>query len=356
MRILVVVCVGMLMACHSDPAELPFYGATTALNPGSEVRLTFSPGDRYGDLFHANDVAGAEDGRGIVFNYGPRSYQTNELTRLRCIGSHTCFAASRDPLDTCAGMLPRDGGSAYWEVCEMANGHTDSTDIIFGEAVNSSGQILYSELTGPSDIPVAIDSHTNLWLADPSDVRTRRNLPLMGEPSVANLFGAIQWSGANTFFAREERVFPDTDLVSPGAVVRGRIGPSGAVLSEIPGSFATNSYAAVEGGSAILVTDGSAVIRRLSVPEGAASVIGVLPLSQIGRSINISCGPQNCAVLASDSVPARLIIWRLDPRTGAANSLRSFNHTINAIAVSPASGRIVALEGANLFLLDLVVQ
>jgi hypothetical protein len=346
-----------LAACHSEPYGDNFYGAAGALVPGGETRLTFSPGDRYGRPFHAAAFGWAQDGIGIVYTYGPRSFQFGESTTLNCVGSHDCVPVSRDRLDTCAGMLPPTGGSAYWELCETRKPHTDSTDIIDAAAVDRHGQLLYAQLTGSWDLPVPVGFHGELWITDPTHPAGRRKLLAMYPATIpgGNWLNDVQWAGDDRFFARAGTWSTQFQNYSAGGVVSGRITPDGAVLTAIP-STGGNSYAVVEHGAALLTTLGTRMVWRVAVPDGATSVVGTIPAAADAATLGVSCGTDLCVVLSSDSTPKRWRLWRLDPATGEMSLLVSFDHAVAEAKISPASGRVVLLEGVNLYLLDLVVH
>lgn len=345
-------------ACHSEPFGNAFYGAEGGLAPGGETRLTYSSGDRYGRPFHATGFGWAQNGIGIVYTYGPRSFQFGESTTLNCVGAHTCVPVSRDALDTCAGMLPPDGGSAYWELCETRKPHTDSTDIIDAAAVNRQGQLVYAQLTGQWDLPVPVGFHGELWITDPTHPQGRRKLLSMypgGIPG-GNWLNELQWSGDNHFLARAGTWSASTQSYAPGPVVRGEITPDSAIVATVPGTGGTNSYTVIDGGSALLTTNGSRQVTRVSVTDGTTSAVGAIPDVAGAAALGVSCGGAACIVLSSDSTPTRWRLWQLDPVTGAISLLRSFDHPVTAAKLSPVSGRIVTLEGVNLYLLDLVVH
>jgi hypothetical protein len=348
----------VLIGCHSEPYGDAFYGAEGGLAPGSETRLTFSAGDRYGRPFHTAGFGWAQDGIGIVYTYGPRSFQFGGSTTLSCVGSHDCVPVSRDALDTCAGMLPPDGGSAYWELCETRKPHTDSTDIIDAAAVDRHGELVYAELTGQWGLPVPIGFHGELWISDPTHPQGRRKLVSMYPHVIpgGNWLDDVQWAGDNQFFARAGTWSAANQDYTVGPVVIGQITPDSAIVAEVPGTGGTTSYTMTEGGAALLTTNGSQQIARVSVASGATSVVGAIPDAARDSTLGVSCGGTACVVLSSDSTPTRWRLWRLDPVTGAISLLRSFDHPISAAKLSPVSGRVVTLEGVNLYMLDLVVH
>ena len=344
------------LACHSTPFETPADGAVGPF-PGTGGRLTFNPGDQYGHPFSAFAPSWAAGGSGILYTYSPRSYQAGESLVFRC-GRVLCALASRDSSDTCLAMLPPTGGSALWEMCETRPFHTDSNDVFSNATVNGTGQILYTEMTGPTTLPFPLGMHGELWLGSAGAFAPRQKLLTLYRDSLGidltstasvNWLSETTWSGSNTFLAIGGHLFPG-DSLRPRGLVLGTISATGATLSVVPGtaSDSISHFALINGGSAVLFIDSTAVIRRVDLTTGAVTVTATLGLSAAGRSLDISCRPDACIVLTRDGAWS---LWKLDLATGTLTLARSLAQPLTVAKLSPASGDVVALEGTNLYLL-----
>lgn len=347
--------VAVAVACHTEPIAPAFYGATGPFTPGSEARLTFNSGDKYHHPFSAYAPSWAAGGAGILYTFSPRPYQVGESLESSCSGSSICGLVSRDRLDTCMALLPPEGGSAYWQLCETRAFHTDSVDIFTAGAVNGAGQLLYVELTGPTNVPLPLGSHAELWLATPDDPAPRRQLMTLyhdrlgvDQTSGVNWLVETQWSSTSMFYAIGQHRTPLDDY-TPFGIVRGVITASGASVSVIPGTAGAKHYALVGGGSTILYVDGSASIGRIDVATGAATTAATLALGPGGTTLDISCRPDACVILTGSGG-----LWKLDVGSGTVTLVRTIAGATTA-KLSPVSGDVVALEGVNLYLITGVI-
>lgn len=362
-----VVLLALTVACHSDAFAPAFYGATGPLNAGPEARLTFNTGDQYGHPFQARVPSWAADGSGIVYTFSPRPHQIGESLELVCGGSG-CTFSSRDSQDTCLAMLPAQGGSAYWQMCETKPFHTDSSDIFASAAVSGTGRLLYIEMSGSTLLPFPLGLHAELWLGSSGNFAIRRQLMTLyhdhlgvdgTNPADVNWLSETTWLGTDEFLAIGGHLFPGIpDSLRPRGLVRGAISASGADVIVVPGTAADSiaHFALVDGGSAVLFVDSTAVIRRVVVASGSTSVVATLALSPTGKSLDIGCRPDACIVLTSDGSPRHWDLWKLDPASGALTLVRTFTHALTGAKLSPRSGDVVALEGDNLYFLANVLQ
>ena len=111
---------GLLAACsHSDPIAPSDPGPVGPFSEGSPARLTFSAAD---DRF-ANWT---DDGKGIFYSFQ---------------------APNRPDRDRCLGLLPGEGGTRRFEVCEHRGAFADSTDFFASGALSTDGKLLYIQAT-----------------------------------------------------------------------------------------------------------------------------------------------------------------------------------------------------------------
>ncbi|MES1259208.1 MAG: hypothetical protein ABUL71_01340 [Gemmatimonadota bacterium] len=357
----------VVAACHSDPFEPPRYGSDGAFAAGPAERLTFTPTNQDGVSFAASVPQWADGAAGIIYSFSPRPHQIGEATVLRCV--ITCVRVAADPRDQCVAMLPPTGGSAYWYLCEDRPFQTDSTNILTNATLNSAGELLYIEMTGRIDINAPLAHHADLWLGNPERIADRRHMltlyhDIVGRvdtsQSVINWVSEIQWSGTRAFYALGQLKvsgLPDSTI----AVVRGDIGASGATLSPIAATLrkAYTHMAVIEHGAAILVSDTTPVLRRVSLATGATTAFATMPIDTTGRALAISCRPDACALLTRDgpssSRPTHWDIWRIDLASAAITPLRSYSRAIGGSVLSPSSGDLVIVDGKDLFLLPKAV-
>jgi hypothetical protein len=260
-------------------------------------------------------------------------------------------------------MLPPTGGSAYWNLCETRPFHTDSLDIFSNAAVNSAGQMLYTEATGSTALPFPLGMHAELWLGNAGNFAPRQQLMTLyhdhlgvdeTSANAVNWLTETTWSGNGTFVAIGGHLFPGDSIRSRGLVL-GVISASGAVISIVPGTASDSiaHFGLVAGGSAVIFVDSTAVIRRVDLASGSTSVVATLSLSAAGKTLDISCRPDACVVLTKDGAWA---LWKLDVASGALTLVRSFSHALTVAKLSPTSGDVVALEGVNVYFLPNVLQ
>ena len=229
-----------------------------------------------------------------------------------------------------SGLLPPTGGSAYWNMCETRPFHTDSIDIFTAAALNSAGQMLYVEMSGPTTHPFPLSSHAELWLGGAGVFAPRQKLLTLyhdhlgidlDAPGDVNWLTETTWLGTNTFLAIGGHLFPG-DSIRPRGLVLGTITASGATISVVPGTAndSISHFGLISSGSAIVFVDSTAVIRRVDVASGATQVMATLPASA-GKTLDISCRPDACVVLTSDG--AQWGLWKLDLASGDADPAAS---------------------------------
>ncbi len=329
-----------------------YEGSAGPLTPGLEERLTYADTNEDGEPFRALQPTWAVDGSGILYSFSPRPYLPGEKKLAqRCILSHPCRAVAADPKDRCLAMLPPSGGSAYWNVCESRSGHSTTTDIIQAGAINRTGQLLYTESSAQALASLPYD----LWLATQGDPLNRRRLcSQVTEPSgVETICGVfdftdIQWTGTNTFVA-----------VTKSSITQGTITTDFVTLAAVPGTSGVAQYSLVDGARAavfIVANRADHAVRRVKMADGTVTVVGTLPLGPGGEILDVGCHSDVCVVLASGGgTPGTWNLWKMDLATGHSAIVRTFDHPIATAKLSPVSGDVVALEGANIYLLTGVI-
>ncbi|MGH7583729.1 MAG: hypothetical protein ACREL5_10940 [Gemmatimonadales bacterium] len=250
-------------------------------------------------------------------------------------------------------------------MCEIGKGHTDSTDILAASAVNAAGDLLYEELTGPTDYPVPIGHHAELWLASSFEPLVRRQLLTLYHdrlgvdqtaPGAVNWLSETVWADPTTFYSIGQHLHPDSSIDALG-IVRGAIGGNGATLSRIAGTTGATRFAVVDGGNSVIWIDGSLSVNETGTGDGTQRVIATIPPGSNGRLLDIGCRSMVCVLLTSERASddaSEWSLWRLELATGQLQKVRSYSHSLRLAQVSPVSGAVVALEGPNLFLLDSV--
>jgi hypothetical protein len=226
-------------------------------------------------------------------------------------------------------------------------------DKIVAGDVDADGRVLYTEASGPASQQFAPDGppgeYGDLWLATgPTRVRGEvcrfyaREATLPPAPSCnAGDLRDIHWTGHATFVA-----------LSGSGIVRGEISASGATFTGVPGGVNVTNYALIAGGTAAIVVSGNLTVYRVSFADGATVAVATLPPTAGSALLDVGCHPDLCVVLANGGgTLGGSSLWRVDLVTGAATLARAFDHRIDAAKLSPVSGDVVALEGANLYLL-----
>ncbi len=359
------------LSCHSEPFGNPFIGAIGPLVPGLEERLTYADTNEDGAPFQATAPHWAADGSGIIYSFSPRPYLPGETkVGLRCVTFRPCRPAAADPADTCLAMLPPTGGSAYWNVCESRSGHSNVDDYIAAGDINSAGQLLYTEqtaMTAPQQFtaPSPPVAYADLWLAVPTSP-SRPELcqfsanadPASSLPQApacgVGVLTAIQWLGTSTFAAQA------------GPIVLGTITANGVSFAAVPGTGGATAYAVVDGGRGAIFISGDSLIRHVTFADGTMTVVATLstdPASVsstntmtaypagVGQLLDVGCHPDVCIVLTNGGGTWNL--WKVDRATGSSAIVRTFTHELYAAKLSPTSGDVVALEGANTFLMTI---
>ncbi len=172
-------------------------------------------------------------------------------------------------------VATRAGGSAFCGTSsETEATHTDSVDILTEGALNSAGQLLYVEMTGPLSLSPPNGFHAELWLGDPQRLPARRRLLTLYRDhlgvvditaGVINWLHEIQWSGTQDFFAIGE-LKRAAGADSALGIVHGTITAGGAALSVVAGGTGPNirHFALIPGGTALVYVDTTCVGARAS--------------------------------------------------------------------------------------------
>ncbi len=288
--------------CHSAPftAALPvLQGPATS---GSEVQLTYSPGQSYWPVLTA-------DGRGVL-------YQFSQPGR-------------RDD-DRCVGLMPSTGGTRYWQLCDHRNNQDDSTNGFAGYALRGDGALLYVEATGPAH-PAGAPNDMTLWLADSAQPFQRRaltSLPVAVGGARPNWLANTAWTGASTFVALAQMFieqqhcqtcFASDSLFTGLFVIAGTITPSGVSLEAIPGTAGAIEYSlARQSGTIVFFQAESNAIQSVPIGGGAPTVVAVIPSGS--ELSGISCSGNICVVTRTDAQ-----IWRIDLVTGELTQAATYS-------------------------------
>jgi hypothetical protein len=357
----------LTVACHSDPYTLPLYGANGALTSGEQVLLTYSDSStsKYHFQFQAYQPSWAPNGSGILYGFSARPSQIVEVLGLRCSGPRVCVPAPVDSLDGCLGLLPPTGGSAYWNLCETEVTHADSTDIFTEGALNTAGQLLYIEMTGPTSLPSPIGFHAELWLGDPQRISSRRKVLTLYRDHLGvvdttagalNWLRDIQWLGTQAFFAIGQFKKPDNTDSTLG-IIRGAITAGGADLAFVAGTTgpAARHFALIPGGTALVYVDTSALVKHVVVATGVKTILAALPIDTAGRAIDIGCRADACGILTYDGTPRHWDLWKVDLVSGGVTLVKTFTRTITGARLSPNSGDVLLVARDTLYLLPKAV-
>ena len=331
----------LLAACdHSapfTPAPILPLGPKDATPP---VHLTFNPATDYAPTW-------TEDGKGILYNFAQQN---------------------RSDGDRCLGLLPADGGTRLWTLCDDRATHADSSDSFGAAALGTDGRLLYLESSARKGKEAP--DNTVLWLADTAAPFNRRALitfPSFVGDSIISWMSDVQWTGPNEFIALAQRleVFQlflrriESDTVLWGqAVVRGTISATGAALRIIPGTEGFAWYALAEGGNTIVLARRYGLsLQRVPISGGIPTLVADIPPDSNRHILGLTCRGETCLV-AADLVllrpPAPLIGTEPQPN----GRVFSVNLTTGAVDVLQAAAASVFLAGPHVApgLGDIVLQ
>ncbi|MGH7583801.1 MAG: hypothetical protein ACREL5_11300 [Gemmatimonadales bacterium] len=285
----------------------------------------------------------------------------------------------------CLGLLPAVGGTRIWQMCDNRSTQFDTTSSFTAFALDSTGRLLYSESTTPSNDNLIPLSHVTLWLADTTHPFTRTpilRLPTtVGSTSITWLSDLV-WTGPGSFIGlgqlfgtvphcgqclTRDTLFVDT----MGVVFRGTISGGQATLTEIAGTEGAIAYSLAEQGATVVfarknrralfrvpVSGGSPVPPVPTGPEDSVQIAGVSCKGLIciaaedsveltGRAINttgfICC--QAFAHLLADT----MTLHRVDLGTGDDEviTLNGSRIIYATPVISPANGDVVVQVGGT---------
>ncbi len=280
-----------LLACHSDSYVIAAIPPLGPAGTADDVQLTFNPARDYWPTW-------SEDGKSILYQFGQ--------------------PGRRDD-DRCLGLLPAEGGTQIWTLCDDRVSQADSSNSFSAFALGSDGRLLYLEAVGrvgtaSGHVTQIRPDHTVLWLADTAHPFLRRALVTMpqvvGDSSIDWLADAT-WVGQNEFIAIGavfEPTPPDpqarVDTAFYGLLlVRGTIGATGASLAPIAGTDGASGYALAQHNTSVIVSRrDSRVLTRVPLGGGTPTVITTLPAT-IGSSVlGLSCREDQC-IVATGTTP-----------------------------------------------------
>ena len=277
-RLVGVVATVVVAACsHTDG----FVAAASLLGPattGTDVRLTYNVDQDYWPTWTA-------DGRGILYAF---------VTLDAPIGHR------------CVGMLPPNGGTRLWQMCDNRTTQSDSVSSFTGFALDSAGRLLYAEATSIgrfADIP---DAYA-IWLADTAHPFIRKKLltlPIVSGGRPFNWISELKWTGPSTFTALLQVYEPgrgDSTFSNEGAIMTGTIDGDRATGQVIAGTDSATDYALIDGGTAIAFTRrDDRRLLRVPIAGGTPTVIAQVRSdvsdSTVGQLVGLSCDASVCIV------------------------------------------------------------
>jgi Tol biopolymer transport system component len=325
--------------CHSEP----FTPTAYALGPngsGADIRLTWNPEQTYWPVW-------TDDGRGIIYS----------------------FVAPGQPLHRCLGMLPANGGTDVWQLCDNRTGQEDSTSTFPGYALSQHGQLLYVEATAAR----GYYSKPVLWLADTARPFVRASLaslPIALGPLTITWLTELTWVDSTSFLALGQHFSEfshcqrcaqvDTVFDDAGAVVAGTIRDGRATLQVVAGTLGATDYSLAESGSSIVFTlPDNVVLYR--VPLSGGTPIAVDTVASSGdQLVGVSCKASMCLV-GVDSLrlsgtngdvtdypvaaqtPRAIVSVTLN--TAGVQTLYTATDIVSTPRISPASGDVVVQIG-----------
>ncbi|MES2124291.1 MAG: hypothetical protein V4503_06335 [Gemmatimonadota bacterium] len=338
-----------LAACgHSEPFVSAPAGATGPFAPDGQLTI---------NALGLVDWTG--DGSGILVL---TSRPTEQYDLLLLPGG-----GRKDPQDNCLGLIPPDGGSMSWQLCDRTLSHyRDSTDVFVTASIGTGGRLLYvlSHQRPGFFFPVGLEAE--LWLGSIHEpYAARRQLYRLyrddnGHPTVApdqvNWLGAVQWGGSDDFFASAYYLRPDGQRTAFG-IVHGVIGTDTTALTILPGTATLDGFVVAEGGNTLVFSRPGLIIASIPGTGGAERVIATLPPAPSRGISSLSCKLQTCLVVTQEEGSNGINssnIWRISLTTGTATILRTFTAALvpRLARLSPDGSRVVVQKGdGRLYLL-----
>ncbi|MEO8226910.1 MAG: hypothetical protein ABI637_05730, partial [Gemmatimonadota bacterium] len=320
----------MLVACsHSDAFTSHDPALTEPLVAGTPTRLTYNPGP---------DVSPSwlPDGRAIIYS----------------------FPITGREADRCLGIMPADGGSLSWEICNRGSFNGDSTDVFDWPAAFGDGRLAYYRTAKRVGTPFVASGPLGIApLTAPDSFTTVRTFPFSagGNFYVAPAF--VRWVDASRLvfiglFDTDIQPCPTCDFEAA------RIGRdiliadlSGGATIRIGGTDYATSVAVGENSDILYFTraNSSRVFRR-SLSSGVETVAHDFDAVGIARDVHVAGGRLaaivggkvgvffNGVVPVQRDLGGRLFVVEL--ATGAEHELpvplRLFRHP----ALSPAADKL----------------
>ncbi|HEY4101587.1 MAG TPA: hypothetical protein VGM20_12010 [Gemmatimonadales bacterium] len=279
-----------LLACHTDAIVSPPISTTTPLNSGAPTRLTVNPDQDYWPAW-------TQDGRGVLY----------------------AFVDQQNPAHRCLGLLPPDGGTRLWQLCDNRAVRADTLSSYTAFALDSTGRLLLVEAVSPpgafASFPVAI----RLQLTDTATPYVRSTLltlPVTVGHTVVTWLSDIAWTGPNSFLALGQQ-FTSQSYPSPcsgrfacidslfganGIVIKGTLAGSGATLEPVVGTDSATGYSVVDDGASIAFIRGAdGRLFEVALSGGPVdSVATILP----GHAtlLGLACRSDVCLVAAGSQL------------------------------------------------------
>ncbi|MEO5798125.1 MAG: hypothetical protein ABIZ70_14695 [Gemmatimonadales bacterium] len=305
-----------LAACaHTEPPTIADVDQQGPFSTAVRARITFNSD---ADL----TPSWTPDGKGIFYTFGDKS---------------------RADHDRCLAMLPAEGGTRIWTLCDNRPGHADSAEMIASPALSSDGQLLY--LVGASRLTDLLPQRVTLFLADTASPLNRRALLTLpsdvGGGLRPNWLTDINWTGPGEFIAMGGNLtvvpgctgcaLTDT-VVQPLGVVRGTISGASATMELISGTEGVSSYSLADNGANIVIARGLTLIK-MPRAGGVETVLSTLAPGVDKRIDDVSCRGAACVIGTYEFV--------IPPPPGSAKGIYSL------LRVSTAGGAPTTLESTD---------
>jgi hypothetical protein len=325
-RAIAIALLGTLACAHSGPGESVVALLLGPLTAGTPQQLTYNTDQDYWPSW-------TSDGQGILYSF---------------------VHAGSTAYHRCVGLLPPNGGSRIWELCDNRAVNADSAISYPAYAIDGAGQLLYVEAVAPLVNGAAppygalTPSRTTLWLADTATPFRRTSLlelPILINAEAVGWLGDLAWTGGHSFIALAQElaitapstppcdVSQDSTFSGSGMVLTGTIEGGHATLTPVPGTSGASSYSLAEGGATVVFTrSGELTVYRVPISGGTATPVATLTGSAPRHLLGASCRGENC-VVASDAV-------EIDPAPpGACPGLRSGAHEMRSVSLADGSSQ-----------------
>ncbi len=327
----------LVLACaHSDP----FVPATSVSGPadsGANAQLTFNPDQDYWPSW-------TQDGRGILY----------------------AFVDLAHPLHRCIGLLPPQGGTRRWELCDNRAVRADSLSSYEAFALDSTGRLLVAEAVSRRSSVGSSLPYTTLWLSDTAHPYVRTSLltlPVRTDNLQVTWLADIQWTGRTSFLALgqlEGLTAGDSIFAQSGSVLRGTISDGAATLASIAGTDSATSYSLANDGATLVFTVAHDT-RLFTVPltggvpvpdrirRSGPDTVQTLPAEPTG----VSCAGSVC-IVARDSVTVFGTYFDLADGRCSATPCQRFGSrranggaTLRRISLTTGSDEVLAMACAT---------